>query len=47
MATQEDVAAANLDRLNLNLQRVEALTERLIAAFARRNPANPTLNGPS
>ncbi|MBU3000686.1 class I poly(R)-hydroxyalkanoic acid synthase [Roseovarius nubinhibens] len=47
MATQEDVAAANLDRLNVNLQRVEALTERLIAAFARRNPANPTLNGPS
>ncbi|QYX55756.1 class I poly(R)-hydroxyalkanoic acid synthase [Roseovarius sp. SCSIO 43702] len=47
MATQDDASGKNIEKLNENLQRVEALTERLVQAFARANPANPTLSGPS
>src|SRR6056297_3690086 len=47
MATQEGGPAADVERLNANLQRIEALTERLVTAFSRSNPANPTLNSPS
>ncbi|WP_113912265.1 PHA/PHB synthase family protein [Roseovarius dicentrarchi] len=36
-----------LDRMSANLVRVEALSKRLIAALSDRNPANPTLSGPS
>ena len=46
MATQEDVAGENLEKMNENLARVEELTQRLIQAFSSRNPANPSLNGP-
>lgn len=47
MATQDDATEQNLEKLNKNLARVEELSERLIQAFSSRNPANPTLNGPS
>jgi len=47
MATQEDVAADNLDKLNRNLERVEQLSKRLVQALAVREPANPQLNAPS
>ncbi len=47
MATKEDVAGENLERLNENLARVEALSQRLIKALSARNPNNPTLDGPS
>jgi polyhydroxyalkanoate synthase len=46
MATQEDVAGENLEKMNENLARVEELTQRLVQAFSARNPANPSLNGP-
>jgi|TARA_R110000851_G_scaffold113582_3_gene238280 polyhydroxyalkanoate synthase len=47
MATQDDVAGQNLEKLNENLAKVEHLSQRLIQALAARNPANPTLNGPN
>jgi polyhydroxyalkanoate synthase len=47
MATQDDVAGQNLEKLNENLAKVEQLSQRLIQALAARNPANPTLNGPN
>ena len=46
MATHEDVAGENLEKMNENLARVEELTQRLVQAFSARNPANPSLNGP-
>ncbi|WP_306152374.1 alpha/beta hydrolase [Roseovarius sp. MMSF_3281] len=46
MATQEDAAGENLEKMNENLARVEELTQRLVQAFSARNPANPSLNGP-
>jgi len=47
MTTQDDVAGANIDKLNENLAKVEELSQRLIQTMAARNPANPTLNTPS
>ena len=47
MATKEDVAPANLDKMSANLARVEELSKRLIEALSARKPANVTLNGPS
>ncbi|MGA1025481.1 MAG: PHA/PHB synthase family protein [Lutimaribacter sp.] len=47
MATKEDVAPANLDKMTANLARVEELSKRLIEALSARKPANATLNGPS
>jgi len=47
MATHDDVSAQNLEKLNRNLERVEELSQRLVQALSARNPANPTLNGPS
>lgn len=47
MATQDDVAGQNLEKLNENLAKVEQLSQRLIQALAARKPANPTLNGPN
>lgn len=35
------------DRLNANLAKVEELSQRLMAAFARRKPIDPALHGPS
>ena len=47
MATKENVAEVNLDKLNDNLARVDELSKRLVQAFSNANPANPTLNAPS
>ncbi|WP_297774408.1 class I poly(R)-hydroxyalkanoic acid synthase [uncultured Roseovarius sp.] len=47
MATQDDVAGRNIEKLNENLAKVEQLSQRLIQALAVRNPPNSTLNGPS
>ena len=46
MTTKDNVAGENLERLNANLAKVEELSQRLIAAMSRRDPVNPTLNGP-
>ncbi len=45
MATQEGVKAPNIEKMNENLAKVEALSKRLIKAFSDRNPANPAING--
>lgn len=47
MATQEDVPAHNLEKLNENLARVEELSQRLIQVLSSRNPPEPSLSGPS
>ena len=55
MTTQEDkadenfenTADDNFEKLNQNLARVDELSQRLIQALASKNPANPTLGGPS
>jgi polyhydroxyalkanoate synthase len=55
MATHEDVTGGNndgasgrdLEKVNANLAHVEELSQRLIKALSSRNPANPTLSGPS
>jgi polyhydroxyalkanoate synthase subunit PhaC len=46
MATSEHDDSANLERLNANLARIEALTQRLVAAFAQRTPKRADLQGP-
>ena len=47
MTTDESDAALKLERLQANLARVEELTQRLVAAMARRRQADAALNGPS
>ena len=46
MTTKDDVSNENLDKMQANLQRVEALTERLMLAIGGRKAVNPTLSGP-
>jgi len=47
MATKDHVAETNVEKLNENLAKVEQLSQRLIKTLGARNPANPTLSGPS
>jgi len=55
MATHEDVTGevseeitgVDVENVNANLAHVEELSARLIKALSARNPANPTLSGPS
>ena len=46
MATSEYDDSGNLDTLNANLARIEGLTQRLIAAFAQKQPQRQDLQGP-
>lgn len=46
MATSEYDNSANLEKLNENLARIETLTQRLVAAFAKKKPLRPELQGP-
>ncbi|WP_209425433.1 class I poly(R)-hydroxyalkanoic acid synthase [Pararhodobacter sp. SW119] len=46
MATSGDDESKNLDKLNTNIARIEALTQRLITAFARKQPQRSELQGP-
>ncbi|GAB4269550.1 MAG: class I poly(R)-hydroxyalkanoic acid synthase [Pararhodobacter sp.] len=46
MATSEYDNSANLEKLNENLMRIEALTQRLIAAFAKKQPQRADLQAP-
>ena len=45
MTTDEYDAGPKLEKLTENLQKAEALTERLVGALARRKPHDPSLNG--
>jgi polyhydroxyalkanoate synthase len=47
MATEEYDAGQKLEKLNENLAKAEALTERLVAAMARQKPHDNALDGPS
>jgi len=47
MATQEDTGAAEFQKLNENLGRIEELSQRLIKALSSRNPPKNQLSGPS
>ncbi len=47
MATLENAASENLGKLNENLEKVETLSQRLIQALSVRNPADPSLSGPT
>ena len=47
MATQEDIAETDFQKLNENLVKVEELSQRLIEALSARNPAQQTLSAPS
>ena len=46
MATSEYEDSADLEALNANLVRIEALTQRLIAAFAKKAPQRSELESP-
>jgi len=46
MATSEYEESANLEVLNANLARIETLTQRLIAAFAKKQPQRSELQAP-
>ncbi len=47
MTTDDHDEPAHLARLNANLLKVEALSQRLVAAIARKKPHDPGLKGPS
>lgn len=46
MATSEFDISENRDKMNANLAKIDALTQRLIAAFAQRQPQRQELQGP-
>jgi polyhydroxyalkanoate synthase len=46
MTTNDIVASEELERLNENLSKVEALTQRLLTAMGSKQRANPALSGP-
>ena len=43
---QQDGDGSDLERLNANLERIEELTKRLVAAFSRQRNVRPALQGP-
>ncbi|MBA4350983.1 MAG: class I poly(R)-hydroxyalkanoic acid synthase, partial [Rhodobacter sp.] len=47
MTTEENDAGERLVRLNENLAKVEALSQRLVAAMAKRKQVDTALHGPS
>ncbi len=46
MTTGLPEASGNLDKLNANLARIEALSQRLVAAMAEKRAPNPSLEAP-
>ncbi len=46
MTTEDTDPAERLARLNANLKRLEALSQRLTTALSQRKPADPALSGP-
>ncbi len=47
MTTKDSVAGENREKLAANLARMESLTQRLVAALSKREPAREELNAPS
>ena len=46
MTTEDHESAENLERLNANLLKIEALAQRMVAAVANKKPHDPGLVGP-
>ncbi|MGC1487505.1 MAG: class I poly(R)-hydroxyalkanoic acid synthase, partial [Albidovulum sp.] len=46
MTTNVANSSADNEKLNANLARIEALSQRLVAAMAQKRPANPALEAP-
>lgn len=46
MATSEYENSENLDKMNANMARIEALTQRLVVAFSQKQPQRKDLQGP-
>ena len=46
MTTEEDQTAANLEKMNQNLARVEELSERLVKVLSNKRQVDPSLQGP-
>ncbi len=46
MTTNEPKKIQDLERMNHNLDRVEELSKRLIAAFSQKKPVDPAIEGP-
>ena len=46
MTTEDHESAENLERLNANLVKIEALAQRMVAAVANKKPHDPGLAGP-
>ena len=47
MTTQENHTRQNLSKLNENLARIEELSQRMIAALAKKRKVDPSLQGPN
>lgn len=47
MTTNENPTGQNLSKLNENLARIEELSQRMIAALAKKPPADPNLQAPN
>ncbi len=47
MTTEDQTEEAKLERLNSNLEKVEKLSERFVAALAKKRQIDPNLQGPS
>ncbi|MGR3661667.1 MAG: PHA/PHB synthase family protein [Paracoccaceae bacterium] len=46
MTTSETAATPDLAKLNANLERIEELSQRLVAAFGKKRDIDPSLRGP-
>ena len=46
MTTNVKDTSADLEKMNANLARIEALSQRLVAAMAQKKPPNPSLEAP-
>jgi len=44
--TEPDATGEKLERLNANLERIEELSQRLVAALSRKQPVRPALQAP-
>ncbi len=46
MTTTPEISSADLEKLNANIVKIEALSQRLVQALAQRRAVNPDLEGP-
>ena len=46
MTTEDDTSGASLERMNANLQKIEELSQRMVASFARKKGYDAALDAP-